>query len=184
MKILIIIGIVLVVIIGVSLIAGLMMPSEKLVSRSRLIDAPDSVLYNQVVKLDNWPNWSAWHRLDSNMKIEYSPNVSGVGAWYTWSGNDKVKNGRMTIISTVPNQMIVDKMEFGNFPPAEGLFKFSPKDGKTLMTMELNVKSSTIPFTPDIHDIRKSIASDYDKCLANMDEFISKKNQQKLLKSK
>ena len=176
MKALKIIGIVIAAIVGIALIAGLMMPGEKLVSRSRLIDAPDSVLYNQVVKLDNWPNWSAWHRLDSNMKIEYSANTSGVGAWYTWSGNDKVKNGKMTIISTVPNQMIVDKMESGNFPPAEGLFKFTPKDGKTLMTMEMNVEVGSNPFMHlMVPMMAKYIASDYDKCLANMDEFVSKK---------
>jgi len=176
MKALKIIGIVLAAIVGIALIAGLIMPSKEIVSRSRLINAPDSVLYNQTVNLGNWLNWFAWHRLDPNMKIEYSSTRSGIGAWYSWSGNDKVGKGKFTITDVVQNKLVANTLVIEGLDPNTCRIKFNPQEGKTLMTMEMDVDLGNNPFIKLMMPIFTNyIGSDYDKCLANMDEFVSKK---------
>jgi hypothetical protein len=41
----------------------------------------------------------------------FSDPASGVGAWYTWKGNDDVGQGRMELISVEPEK-VVTKLEF------------------------------------------------------------------------
>lgn len=55
--------------------------------------------------------WIPWTELDPSQKTEYSDPPAGVGAWYTWSGNDDVGSGRMELLSVEPNA-VTHKLEF------------------------------------------------------------------------
>ena len=55
--------------------------------------------------------WIPWTELDPNQKTEYSDPSAGVGAWYTWSGNDDVGSGRMDLLSAEPTK-VVHKLTF------------------------------------------------------------------------
>jgi hypothetical protein len=46
------------------------------------------------------------------MKQSYEGAPAGVGASYSWSGNDEVGAGRMTIIESRPSESIRIKLEF------------------------------------------------------------------------
>jgi hypothetical protein len=41
--------------------------------------------------------WSPWADLDPNQTVTYSPSTVGAGAWYTWSGDENVGAGKMSI---------------------------------------------------------------------------------------
>jgi hypothetical protein len=51
-------------------------------------------------------------KIDPAMKQAYEGAPVGTGAIYTWSGNNEVGEGRMTIIESRPSDFIRIKLEF------------------------------------------------------------------------
>ncbi|HEX8631721.1 MAG TPA: SRPBCC family protein [Catenuloplanes sp.] len=79
------------------------------VQRSVTVDSPPAVVYEQIANFHNWTNWSPWEDVDPNLTRAYSGPESGVGAVYTWSGNSKAGQGRMTIVdATQPSTVRID----------------------------------------------------------------------------
>ncbi len=85
-------------------------PATYRVERSAAISAPAAEVYAAVVDLHRWARWSPWARLDPNQKTTVIGQ--GVGAVSTWSGDDKVGAGRMTIVEATPGARVVIKLEF------------------------------------------------------------------------
>ena len=77
-------------------VVAFFLPRQYRVERSVVINAkPDAVLA-QVAVLPAWKAWSAWHQRDPQMKLAYSPQATGVGAWSSWESKNE-GNGKMTI---------------------------------------------------------------------------------------
>jgi hypothetical protein len=85
-------------------------PATYLVQRSIAIGAPPDAVYHAVVDFHRWERWSPWARLDPRQKITIVGE--GLGSVYTWSGDDKVGAGRMTIIEDVPGSKVGIRLEF------------------------------------------------------------------------
>jgi Polyketide cyclase / dehydrase and lipid transport len=77
-------------------------PDTYRVERSRRIEAPIDVVYRQVDNFKSWGAWSPWDKRDPAMTKTFSGPDNGVGAVYAWVGNDKVGQGKMTIIDAKP----------------------------------------------------------------------------------
>ena len=82
------------------------------VSRSTTISAPAEVVFGMVDDLHEWVKWSPWDSLDPEMTKTFSGPKSGVGASYSWSGNDAVGKGTMTIIESRPPNEVSYRLEF------------------------------------------------------------------------
>jgi hypothetical protein len=102
----------LALIVTVFLIVVALQPADFRIARSVLIAAPAAAVFEQVNDFHKWPAWSPWARLDPAMKSDYSGAPAGVGASYAWSGNDKVGEGRMTILESRPGGSVKIKLEF------------------------------------------------------------------------
>ena len=115
-------------------------PSTYMVERSIVVAAPAATPYARVVDFRKWEGWSPWAKLDPAMKVEYAGPESGVGAVYHWKGNDKVGEGRMTIIGAVAHSSIQVKLEF--LKPWEQtsltVFTFAPDPGGTRVTWSMS----------------------------------------------
>lgn len=74
----------IVILLGTIIIAGLLMPNEVVVTRSQLIKAPKEVVFEQMAKFNNWPKWSPWLALDTNAIITYTGTDGTPGSSYTW----------------------------------------------------------------------------------------------------
>jgi hypothetical protein len=85
-------------------------PATYLVQRSISVSAPPDQVYAVVVDFRRWERWSPWSRLDPGQKTTVTGE--GLGAVYTWSGDDKVGAGRMTIVEAVPGSKVGIKLEF------------------------------------------------------------------------
>jgi uncharacterized protein YndB with AHSA1/START domain len=85
-------------------------PTTYLVQRSIGIAAPPDEVFQAVADFHRWERWSPWARLDPNQKTTF--DGEGLGAVYTWSGNDKVGAGRMTIVEIAPGSKVGIKLEF------------------------------------------------------------------------
>lgn len=108
----------LLVIVAALLIIVAVQPSEFRVERTTLIAAPADSVFGQVNDLHKWDAWSPWAKLDPAAKITFDGPEAGQGAAMGWSGNEKVGEGKMTIVESHPNDDIKLKVDFTK--PFEG----------------------------------------------------------------
>ncbi len=74
--------------------------------------APPEVAFALVNDFHQWNGWSPWEKLDLTMKKNFEGTAAGQGAIYSWVGNDKVGEGRMTITDSEPGKKVGIKLEF------------------------------------------------------------------------
>jgi hypothetical protein len=141
-----IILIALAVIVVVFVVIVAIQPSDFRITRSAAIAAPPAAVFAQVNDLHNWEAWSPWAKLDPNAKSTYEGPAAGVGAAFTWSGNNKIGEGRMTIIESRPNELVRFKLDF--LKPLKGTntaeFNFKPEGNRTAVTWSMYGKNSFI----------------------------------------
>jgi len=116
-----VLGVIGVVIVGL-LVAASMQPGHIHLDRSVRVLATAADMAPFANDLAQVNRWSPWEEKDPNSEKHYSNPSDGEGAWYTWSGNDEVGEGKMTIISIAPTETI-HKLEF--FAPFEGVARAS-----------------------------------------------------------
>src|SRR5688572_12502187 len=73
-------------------------PTEYRVERTATLAAPAEIVFDQLSDFRKWAAWSPWEKLDPNMKKTFEGPARGVGATYSWQGNDKVGKGKMTLV--------------------------------------------------------------------------------------
>jgi hypothetical protein len=83
---------------------GATRPSHYEVSRSLLVQATPEQITPMLTDLHAWNTWNPWDAMEPTSTKEYSDPASGVGAWYTWRG-DQTGSGRMEIISISPTRV-------------------------------------------------------------------------------
>ena len=81
-------------------------PTEFRVERTATVAAPAPVVFAQVNDFHKWDAWSPYAKRDPGMKKSFEGAPAGVGAIYTWSGNNEVGEGRTTIIESRPSELI------------------------------------------------------------------------------
>lgn len=161
----------LAVIIVVFLVVVALQPKEYRVARNASISAPPSAAFAQVNDFHKWAAWNPWGKIDPAMKQTYEGAPAGVGAVYTWSGNNEVGEGRMTIIESRPSDLIRIKLEF--FKPFAATntaeFTFKPSDSQTVvtwsMTGEKNFMAKAVHL---VMSMDKMIGGQFEKGLADM----------------
>lgn len=137
----------LLTVVALVIVIGLFLPRQIHVERSRVIDAPANLIFDQINSLKKWSAWSPWHRIDPNMKINYFGPESGHGAGYTWSSNnDSVGNGKMVIAISEPGRRISTSMEFMENHPSSINFLFTPEKNGTKVTWTLDSDMGMNPF--------------------------------------
>lgn len=152
---------------------GLFLPSKIHVERSLTIKAPQKLLFEQVNNLHNWENWSPWHRIDTSMKLEYSGPLTGTGAVYSWSSENKnAGNGKLTILFSKPYDSISTKMDFMEQGTAKGYYLFQNTDGGTKVIWGFSSNMGKNPFYKYIGlFMKKYIRDDFEKGLKNLDSI-------------
>lgn len=86
-------------------------PDEIHVERSVVMRATPADVHPYANDFTKFMTWMPWAELDPEQKVEYSDPPAGVGAWYTWAGNDDVGEGRMEVVSSEPGK-VVHELEF------------------------------------------------------------------------
>jgi len=104
--------IVLVLVVGGFLAYAATRPDTYHVERSANINAPAAVVYGELEDFKNWQAWSPWEKRDPTMKKTYEGPAAGTGAIYSWVGNDKVGEGKMTLTDSKANSHVGIELEF------------------------------------------------------------------------
>ena len=126
-------------IIVVFLIIVAMQPSSYRVARSLVIAAPPDAVFPHMNELEKWEAWNPWGKADRNIKLTYGGPASGVGASYSWAGNNEVGEGQTTIIESRPGESVKYKLEWTKPMSAssEMEFTFKPQGNQTALTVNV-----------------------------------------------
>ena len=105
------------VLVIVLLVVGLLLviatrPDQFRIQRGVTIAAPINVVFGLVNDFHQWSRWSPWEGRDPDLKRTHDGAPAGTGAVYSWIGNNKVGEGRMTITDSKPGELVIIKLEF------------------------------------------------------------------------
>ncbi len=112
----ILIGLAALILILVAVVA--VQPSDFRVERTAKIAAAPGDVFAQVNDFHKWEAWSPWAKLDPAAKVTFEGPEAGQGAVMTWAGNDKVGEGKVTIVESRPSDLVKIKVDF--IKPFEG----------------------------------------------------------------
>lgn len=152
-------------------VAASTQPDTTHVERSATVAAAPADVFPYINDFSRWDKWSPWHDLDPNQKVAVSENPAGVGAWYTWEGNDDVGKGKMTIEESVPPERLVEDLAF--LEPFESraliTFTLTPEGAGTKVTWAYDAEN---PFMSKVFgmmvDMDAMLGADFEKGLARM----------------
>jgi hypothetical protein len=150
-------------------------PDEFRVTRTDIIPAPVANVFAHVNDLHAWEAWSPWAKMDPNAKSTYEGSASGTGASMKWSGNNKVGEGRMTIVDSRPAEVVQIKLEFVRPFKATNMaeFTFKPEGSQTVVSWTmLGANSFGSKIFGLFMNCEKMVAKDFDKGLANLKSVV------------
>lgn len=157
----------------VIVIAG--QPGEFTYTRSLKMSAPPEKIFPFVNDLHQWEAWSPWAKLDPKATPTFSGAAAGLGASMAWSGNNKVGQGKMTIIQSQPSQSIRFRLEFLKPMVATNLaeFNFQPESGGTTVVWATTGKNNFMGRIFGLFvNCEKMVGAQFAKGLANLAELV------------
>ena len=120
-----------------------------------------------IADFHEWTKWSPWEGLDPALERSYEGE--GVGATYTWKGNNKAGQGSMTFTSITADQVDVDVEFLKPFKARnEVIFKLTPVAEGTRVewTMQGDRNAAFALLGRLFFD--KAIGKDFDRGLASL----------------
>ncbi len=133
---------VLILIIGFSIYIAVQ-PNSFEVTRTKTINAPQAVVYNNIIDFKNWEAWNSWVEAKPETKIMLSEKTKGIGGSYAWEDEDGI--GNMKTVDAEPMTSISQKMQFGDNPDSDVTWTLkSNNDGTTDVTW--NIKGDDMAF--------------------------------------
>jgi uncharacterized protein YndB with AHSA1/START domain len=167
----ILLGLAIVVVVLVGVVAT--RPSDFRVARSAVISAPPAIVFDQINDLRKWQAWSPWAKLDPTSKATFAGPATGAGSSFTWSGNEKVGEGTMTILDSRPNEFVHFKLEFRK-PFAgtnEAGFTLAPQGNGTAVTWTMTGRNNFLMKAVSLFmDCDKMVGGQFEDGLRNLDE--------------
>lgn len=156
-------------------IAGLTMPRRKRIERSIVINHPADNIFPHVASLPKFTAWSPWSEKDPHMKQQFTGEEMEIGASYSWSGNRRVKKGKMITTHIQAPAFVSHNLYFGHHGPSMADFRLHEKDGKTTVAWGLNTDFGFNPmrrvFAPMME---RYVGNDFEKGLKRLKAHLEK----------
>ena len=96
----------IIVILALIIVVGsLFLPQTYSVSRSSVINAPDSVIYKNIANFNHFYEWNPWAKMEPTAKVTFSGMPEQPGHTYEWAGKE-AGSGSMKIIKVEPNREV------------------------------------------------------------------------------
>ena len=167
--------IVLALVIGVLFVVAALRPAEFRVSRKGLVSAPADVVFPHVNNLHNWEAWSPWAKLDPAAKTTYSGPAEGKDAAFSWSGNNKIGEGKMTITESRPRELVRFQLDFLRPFKATNTaeFTFKPAGDQTEVTWNMSGKCNFVARLFGLFvNCDKMVGAQFEKGLADLNTTV------------
>lgn len=107
------------------------------ITRSENIEAPPSLIFNQIKDFNQWNNWNPWF-LDQEISTTMDSQTQGVDGNFTFVGPNG--SGTMTISNVEPNDSITMNMVYDNgitTSSSEVTMSLKPADNLTQLTWNI-----------------------------------------------
>lgn len=111
MKFLKVIGIIIAVVIVIFIVGSFFLPKTYSVSRSTVINAPDSIIYKNIADYNEFYKWNAWSKMDPKAKVTITGATAQPGHLYQWDGKESGQ-GQMQIKEVAKNKMVDMELKF------------------------------------------------------------------------
>ncbi len=111
MKFLKVLGIIIVVLAVIIVVGGMFLPKTYSVSRSTVINAPDSVIYKNIADFNEFYKWNPWAKMEPTAKTKITNPVATVGHLYEWEGKE-TGQGYMKVKNLSPYKMVDIELKF------------------------------------------------------------------------
>jgi uncharacterized protein YndB with AHSA1/START domain len=155
-------------------------PADFRVVRSATISAPPSDVFAQVNDFHHWEAWSPWAKLDPAAKNTFAGAPAGTGAIFSWSGNNKVGEGKMTMTESRPNDLIRINLEFLRPFKATNTaeFTFKPEGNQTAVSWSMSGRNNFMSKAFCLFmNMDKLVGGDFEKGLAQMKTVVENGQQ-------
>lgn len=152
-------------------------PTDFRVVRSVSIPAAPDAVFPHINDLKKWQEWSPWAKLDPNCKNSFEGPVAGVGAKFSWAGNNDVGVGSMTVTESKSPESVRIKLAF--LKPMEGdsdvVFTLKPEGTGTLVTWQMDSKNGFAAKAFGLFvDCEKMCGDQFEQGFKNLKEVIAK----------
>ncbi|MGB5024227.1 MAG: SRPBCC family protein [Saprospiraceae bacterium] len=166
------------IIVVVYLFSAFFAKSNFKVERTRVVQASQKLVYNQIGILKNWENWSAWQEKDQSIQFTFEGKDAENGAVMHWKGDpEKSGAGLIEIVQADPPYSMVYKLK-GKLPfelNSKGSFILSAENSKR--TTVLWTDHGQIPFllrpVMMFNDVEAFMAPDIERGLFKVDSICS-----------
>jgi hypothetical protein len=160
------------------LVVVALQPAEYRVTRSAVVPAAPAEVFAKVNDFHNWEAWSPWAKLDPAVRNTFQGPPAGTGAIFAWTGNDKVGEGRMTLIESRPDQLVRIKLEF--IKPFASVcdteFTFRPEGQGTSVTWTMAGRNGFVEKAFCLFmNMDKLVGGDFERGLANLKTAVEAK---------
>jgi len=150
-------------------------PSTYRVIRSTTVSVSPALAYAQVADFHRWDAWSPWAHLDPDMQASYAGPDGAVGSSYEWKGNDRVGEGRMTIVEARPGEALGIRLEF--LKPWQATsstrFEFAKATTGTRITWTMDGENNFVAKAFSlVSDMDKMIGSDFERGLRGLKKVV------------
>ncbi|CAG7856602.1 hypothetical protein MCAMS1_01152 [biofilm metagenome] len=159
----------------VILVLAAKQPDDFSVTRTGNINAPASAIFPHVNNLHRWDAWSPWAKLDPNAKNSFEGPDEGINAKMSWSGNNKVGVGSMTVIESQPNDLIRFKLEFLKPMKATNAseFSFKPEGNQTAVVWSMSGSNNFMGKVFNVFvNCDKMVGGQFEQGLASLKQIV------------
>lgn len=161
------------IILGIGTVLSLMGPKEFKTSRTAVIKAPVSMVYNNVIDFNNWEAWSPWASKDTTM-VTTVKGAPGVGSSMSWTSAVS-GSGNQNLTAAVPNESINTELTFSDWEGTNyANWQFEEVEEGTKVTWSMD--GGELPFYIRgfmlVMDGVGNLESDYDEGLANLKTIV------------
>ncbi|MEW7281059.1 GyrI-like domain-containing protein [Aquimarina sp. 2201CG1-2-11] len=154
---------------------------EYQVEESRVINAPDELLFNTINEYRTWDKWGPWMDESDDLIMEYPEKTSGEGASYSWKsetqGNGRMETEKVAQFSSI-DQNITFITPMGE-SKSDVYWKFEKTEGtKTKVTWGMKGKQSFMEkafWATQDSTISQMLKPMYSRGLEKLDVFVNEK---------
>lgn len=144
---------------------------------TKTIQAPTSMIFENVNDFKNWQQWGPWMEEDPGLNIIYADTTVGKGASYSWT-SEMMGDGSMETIAVTENESIDQKMVFISpmgESPSEVYWRFKPTDNGTEVSWGMKGEQSFMEkvfMAFQSEDFETNVREMYQKGLNNLEKII------------
>ncbi|KJD35731.1 hypothetical protein PW52_08305 [Tamlana sedimentorum] len=170
----------LIVIIGFAIYIAVQ-PNSFSFSRSRVINAPTSLVFNKINDYKSWPSFSPWIEHEPEANLTYGDTTVGVNASYSWNGKI-LGEGGMKTVNVEQNKSITQKIFF--IKPFESEsdinWTFDTTNEGTKVTWAMSGKQDfmTKMYVTFAGTIEENTSPDFDRGLFKLDSIVTAEMKQ------